>query len=94
VGKAFGSSVSFFRILWTKDELRPFTYLFLCINGALLLVAKFFKSTRESIRAFYICASIAIWLVLLLAATRTGRVPGISRKGSGGGGFGGRSVSA
>lgn len=76
--KALSTGVQVIALLFSDDEYKEILYFFLGIVGLLALVAIFFPVYRESICIFAICFSVIPLLIMLVAASRGGRLSSFS----------------
>lgn len=87
------------KLMFVEEEYRDFLWAHVFLGGTLVLVAVVFPGMRHSIILFVISASVVVFIVMLMAAARTGTVgslfDSLGRKKfrGGGGSFGGGGAS-
>ncbi len=62
------------KLMFVEEEYRDFLWAHVFLGGTLVLVAVVFPGMRRSILLFVISASVVVFIVMLMAAARTGNV--------------------
>jgi hypothetical protein len=72
IPKSLSSVFLFFKVLFTEEEYRTLMFLFVGVLAVLGCLAAFVPPSRPSVVAFLACASIVVFLFILIAALKKG----------------------
>lgn len=85
--RAIVKGFKFFGKMFTDPAYKPLRMIYIVVYGVLLFVFLFFKQARQSVGYFVVTSLIVPFIIVLIAAARSGR--SLSDFSFGGGSFGG-----